>query len=118
MILTGLTQVAVHGAPSTALLPRSMFAAPTKRGPGTHAFSIVSRILSDNAFKNYVGSFDNLQTTLGQKIQSYAEEWLVDGANPQEIAKKVQELCFLNVMIYVIGGWRDGEGFHKAEFTL
>lgn len=101
-----------------------MFEAPTKRGPGTHAFSIVSRILSDRAFENYVGSFDDLRMKLGQKIQSYAAEWLVDGANPQEIAKKVQELIFLNVMIYAVGGWREGEGsrtraeFHKAEFTL
>ena len=94
-----------------------MFEAPTKRGPGTHAFSIVSRILSDSAFKNYVGSFDDLQMNLGQKIQSYAAEWLVDGANPQEIAKKVQELTFLNVMLYVVGGWRDGK-FHNADFTL
>jgi hypothetical protein len=98
-----------------------MFEAQTKRGPGTHAFSIVSRILKDSAFKNYVGSFDNLQVNLGQKIQSYAAEWLVDGANPAEIAKKVQELTFLNVMIYAVGGWRDttsGGEFHLAEFTL
>lgn len=72
----------------------------------------------DNAFKNYVGSFDNLQQTLGQKIESYAAEWLVDGADPDEIANKVQELAFMNVLIYVVGGWRDGEGFHRAEFTL
>jgi len=100
------------------LIPRSMFEAPTKRGPGTHAFSILSRIMSDRAFVNYSGSFGDLQMKLGQKIQSYAAEWLVDGANPQEIAKKVQELTFLNVMIYVVGGWRETEGFHKAEFTL
>jgi hypothetical protein len=121
LIAEGLTHVSVHGAPSSTLLPKSMFGAQTKRGPGTHAFSIVSRILKDSAFKNYVGSFDNLQVNLGQKIQSYAAEWLVDGANPAEIAKKVQELTFLNVMIYAVGGWRDttsGGEFHLAEFTL
>jgi hypothetical protein len=74
--------------------------------------------MSDRAFVNYSGSFGDLQMKLGQKIQSYAAEWLVDGANPQEIAKKVQELNFLNVIIYAVGGWRDGEGFHNAEFTL
>jgi len=118
LIAEGLAQVAVHGAPSPNLIPRSMFEAPTKRGPGTHAFSILSRIMSDRAFVNYSGSFGDLQMKLGQKIQSYAAEWLVDGANPQEIAKKVQELNFLNVIIYAVGGWRDGEGFHNAEFTL
>lgn len=117
LVAMGLAQTAVHGAPSPNLIPRSMFEATTKRGPGLHAFTIVSRIMSDNAFKDYKGSFDDLQAKIGQKIQSYASEWLVDGANDKEIAKKVQELTFLNVMIYAVGGWRNGK-FYKAEFTL
>lgn len=95
-----------------------MFEAPTKRGPGTHAFSIAARIMKDPDFANYTGGFDDLHKNLGPKIQLYAAEWLVDGSSAQELMKKVQELCFLNVMIYAIGGWKVGEGFHKAEFTL
>lgn len=118
MILTGLSHTSVHGAVSTNLVPKSMFDGPDKRGPGVHAFSILSRILADKSFENYKGSFDDLQKNMGQKIQAYTGEWLVDGANEQEVYKKVQELSFMNVMIYAIGGWRDGEGFHNAEFTL
>ncbi|KDR79310.1 hypothetical protein GALMADRAFT_117576 [Galerina marginata CBS 339.88] len=118
LMAMGLAHISVHGAPSSTLVPRSVFEAPTRRGAGTHAFSIASRVMSDRAFENYVGSFDDLQVKLGPKIQSYAAEWLVDGANPQEIAKKVQELTFLNVMIFALGGWRDGVGFYRAEFTL
>lgn len=86
--------------------------------PGTHAFSIAARILRDSTFSNFVGGFDAAQSKFGMDIQRYAEEWLVDGVNAKEVAKKVQELVFLNVMIYAVGGWRDGEGFHDAEFTL
>ncbi|KAJ7870945.1 hypothetical protein B0H14DRAFT_2725051 [Mycena olivaceomarginata] len=60
----------------------------------------------------FVGGFDAAQSKFGMDIQRYAEEWLVDGVNAKE------ELVFLNVMIYAVGGWRDGEGFHDAEFTL
>ena len=86
--------------------------------PGTHAFSIVSRIIRDRRFNNFVGSFDDVQSKHGDAIQRYAAEWTVDGANPKEVAKKVRELSFLNVMIYAVGGWHDGKGFHNAEFTL
>jgi len=115
---TGLTQAAVHKVGSSALLPKSMFDMSTTCRPGTHAFSIVSRIIRDRRFDNFAGSFDDLQSKHGDVIQRYAAEWTVDGTNPKEVAKKVRELSFLNVMIYAVGGWRDGEGFHKAEFTL
>ncbi|KAJ6506002.1 hypothetical protein DFH09DRAFT_1265090 [Mycena vulgaris] len=106
--LTGLAQAAVHKLASSALLPRHMFdtstmpSFPHTRGAhpaGTHAFSILSRILRDPGFNNLIASFDEVHV------------------NPKEVAKKVEELTFLNVMIHVVGGWRDG-GFRQAEFTF
>lgn len=114
---TGLAQAAVHKIASSALLPKSVFETSTY-GRGTHAFSILARIMRDHRFNNFVGSFDSAQTKFGTVIQQLAAEWAVDGTNPKEVAKKVQELSFMNVMIYVVGGWRDGEGFHNADFTL
>ncbi|KAJ7121552.1 hypothetical protein C8R44DRAFT_166956 [Mycena epipterygia] len=120
LVAEGLAQAAVHKVASSALLPRNMFDTSTMgvHRPGTHAFSIASRILRDRRFNNSIGSFDEVQSKFGEDIQRYAAEWIVDGENPKEVAKKVQELTFLNVMIYAVGGWRDGEGFHQAEFTL
>ncbi|KAF8211254.1 hypothetical protein K438DRAFT_1903297 [Mycena galopus ATCC 62051] len=117
LVAEGLAQAAVHKVASSVLLPRNMFDTSTHR-PGTHAFSIASRILHDRRFNYFVGSFDDVQSKHGESIQRYAAEWIVDGANPKEVAKKVQELIFLNVMIYAVGGWRDREGFHVADFTL
>ncbi|KAJ6467040.1 hypothetical protein DFH09DRAFT_1254293 [Mycena vulgaris] len=110
LVAEGLAQAAVHKLASSALLPRHMFDASTMPSvphtmgahpAGTHAFSILSRILRDPRFNNLVASFDEI----------------VEGVNPKEVAKKVEELTFLNVMIYVVGGWRDG-GFSQAEFTF
>ncbi|KAJ7330859.1 hypothetical protein DFH08DRAFT_966615 [Mycena albidolilacea] len=120
LVAEGLAQAAVHKIVPSVLIPRSMFDTSTMGAhrPGTHAFSIAARILRDSTFSNFVGGFDAAQSKFGMDIQRYAEEWLVDGVNAKEVAKKVQELVFLNVMIYAVGGWRDGEGFHDAEFTL
>jgi hypothetical protein len=94
-----------------------MFDMSTTHRPGIHAFTIVSRIIHDRRFNNFVGSFDNVQSKHGDAIQRYAAEWTVDGTNPTEVARKVRELTFLNVMLYAVGGWRDGE-FYDADFTL
>ncbi|KIM43869.1 hypothetical protein M413DRAFT_443747 [Hebeloma cylindrosporum] len=120
LVAEGLTQAAVHKVGSSALLPKSMFDTPGTRRPGTHvhAFSVLSRIIRDRRFNNFVGSFDDVQSKHGDAIQQYAAEWTVDGTNIKEVASKVRELTFLNVMLYVVGGWRDGEGFHIADFTL
>ncbi|KAJ6539818.1 hypothetical protein DFH09DRAFT_1323368 [Mycena vulgaris] len=72
---------------------------------------------SHHGFNNLVASFDEVHSKFGEDIKHYAAEWIVEGVNPKEVAKKVEELTFLNVMIYVVGGWRDG-GFRQAEFTF
>ncbi|KAF7329950.1 hypothetical protein MKEN_00258900 [Mycena kentingensis (nom. inval.)] len=118
LVAEGLAQVATHPATSSVLLPKSVFDHPSGGRSGVHAFTIAARILQDHRFANKKGSFDNVQKNLGADIQRYASEWSVDGSNPKEVASKVRELTFLNVMLYVVGGWRDGEGFHIAEFTL
>jgi hypothetical protein len=63
LIAEGLAQAAVHKVASSALLPRKMFDASTHRS-GTHAFSILSRIIRDRRFSNSKGSFDAVQSKL------------------------------------------------------
>ena len=116
--LIGLAQVATHPATSSVLLPKSVLDSPTGGRSNVHAFTVAARILQDSRFANRQGSFESIQSNFGTEIQRYASDWSVDGSNPQEVESKVRELTFLNVMFYVIGGWREREGFHTADFAL
>lgn len=119
-VLTGLAQAAVHVLKSSALLPPDMFDPSIMQSSfaaGTDVFSIASRILAEPKF-NLTAPFDEVLSKFGDDIRAYAAEWAVDGANPTEVAKKVKELTFLNVMIYAVGGWRAKDSYFEAEFTL
>ncbi|KAJ7658272.1 hypothetical protein DFH06DRAFT_448477 [Mycena polygramma] len=119
---TGLAQAAVHKSGSSALLPRHLFNTSSipHTGAGTPAFSIAARILRDPKFANANLNlpFDEVHAQFGADVQKYAAEWMVNGVDPEEVKVKVRELTFLNIMIYTVGGWREGEGFRQAEFTL
>ncbi|KAJ7608922.1 hypothetical protein DFH06DRAFT_1247725 [Mycena polygramma] len=119
---TGLAQAAVHKSGSSALLPLHLFNTSSipHTGAGTPAFSIAARILRDPKFANVDLDlpFDEVHAQFGADVQKYTAEWMVDGADPEAVKVKVRELTFLNIMLYTVGGWRDGEGFRKAEFTL
>ncbi|KAJ7199195.1 hypothetical protein GGX14DRAFT_373358, partial [Mycena pura] len=114
LVAEGLAQAAVHKIASSLLIPKSIFSNMGRSKK--HSFTIIARIMRDNKFANFK-SFDVVQTQVGMDIQRMAADWTVDGSNPKEVARKMEELCFLNVMIFTLGGWRDGQGFHDADFT-
>ncbi|KAK7000197.1 hypothetical protein R3P38DRAFT_3328001 [Favolaschia claudopus] len=126
LVAEGLAQAAVHKNATSTLLPQYMFATsppPTPsstRSRGLHAFTILARIQRDRRFDNVTPKFkfDDIHKQYGEDIQRYANEWVVEGVSEKEVKGKVRELVFLNVMIYAMGGWNDGEGFRYAEFTL
>ncbi|KAJ6467100.1 hypothetical protein C8R47DRAFT_33770 [Mycena vitilis] len=121
LVAEGLAQAAVHKSGSSALLPRHLFnTSSIHAGAGTPAFSIAARILRDPKFANVDLDlpFDEVHAQFGADVQKYAAEWMVDGVDPEVVKLKVRELTFLNIMLYTVGGWRDGAGFRQAEFTL
>ncbi|KAJ7633990.1 hypothetical protein B0H17DRAFT_961581 [Mycena rosella] len=117
LVAEGLAQSAVHQlGNSLVILPQKMFPTPPSRQD--HAFSIASRILLDDRFHDIKPtSLDDVLAKFGDAIYEYAAQWTVDGANAKEVENKVQELCFLNVMLYAVGGWNDGS-LREAEFTI
>ncbi|KAJ7503666.1 hypothetical protein B0H11DRAFT_1710757 [Mycena galericulata] len=117
LVAEGLAQAAVHQlGNSQVILPQKMFPTPPSRPD--HAFSIASRILLDDRFDDIKPtSLDDVLAKFGNAIYEYAAQWTVDGANAKEVESKVQELCFLNVMLYIVGGWNDG-ALREAEFTI
>ncbi|KAJ6454400.1 hypothetical protein C8R45DRAFT_1056803 [Mycena sanguinolenta] len=118
--LPGLAQAAVHKVVLSTLVPRYLFDSIPRSTTGAHAFSILARILRKPHFDNVVPNFKfkDIHTKYGDDIQRYAREWIVEAINAKEVVEKVKELVLLNVMLYSMGGWRDREGFHRAEFTL
>jgi len=141
----GLAQAAVHGTSSTAVIPRTLFkaspgssdtvvarltslvpslalntrATPTTP-PGTHVFTIMARMLKDPKLKtkNPDGMEDaRVSETHGDLIRKYAEQWTLDTSNPQDLERKIEELIWMNALIYSIGGWSKDHGF-KADFFL
>ncbi|KAF7308270.1 hypothetical protein HMN09_00675000 [Mycena chlorophos] len=120
LMAEGFGQACVHKMSSDVLIPRSFFTSGTGgSGPGEHAFTIAARILKDPKFRAFKGNFDAVLAQLGPQLLNYAELWHVDGTDEKEVMDKVRELCFMNTMFYVVGGWRtDGRKFYKADFTL
>ncbi|KAJ7757288.1 hypothetical protein B0H14DRAFT_3896173 [Mycena olivaceomarginata] len=109
-------EFAIPGLVAEGLAQAAMFPmAPSRQD---HAFSIASRILLDDRFDDIAPtSLDDVLGRFGDAIYGYAAQWTVDGTNAKEVESKVQELCFLNVMLYALGGWNDGS-FREAEFTV
>lgn len=50
------------------------------------------------------------------KIIEYMADWRVDGTNPVDVENKVQELSWLNSILYGIGGWLKDKPFNADFF--
>jgi hypothetical protein len=55
--------------------------------------------------------------THGDLILKYAEQWTLDTSDPKNLERKIEELVWMNTVIYSIGGWSKANGF-KADFFL
>lgn len=136
----GLAQTAVHRGGVSTLIPSSFFEPshagltalvpsfvlntvappPQPKSPGTHAFTILARILNDPKMeiKNPNGlsaMFALILETRSELVRKYAEQWTVNLANPMELENKIEELIWTNALIYAVGGWAKNRPF-KADF--
>ncbi|KAF8439791.1 hypothetical protein L210DRAFT_3504231 [Boletus edulis BED1] len=86
-----------------------------------HAFDIVARMLKDNRLKRKPSEDINKQfrDTLienASTLSSYSEQWTVDLNQPKEIERKMEEVIWLNTLLYGVGGLRPS-GF-QADFFM
>lgn len=91
-----------------------------KTSSGTHAFTIMARILKDPAFGNKAQSseasiYRDVLAANGDALVKYAEEWKLNISDPNDLKAKIEELVWMNAIIYGIGGWNEGDDF-KADF--
>jgi len=89
---------------------------------GLHTFSILARVLKDPEFGTIVdgqgiGIYSTTAKRFGESLKKLIDEWQVDTTNVQDVERKIEELSWMNVMIYGIGGWEEGQLFNADFFT-
>jgi GH18 family chitinase len=82
----------------------------------------MARMLKDPSFKikkdeQAVNLYSQVSKTHGDRILKYAEQWTLDTTDPSDVERKIEELIWMNTVIYSIGGWSEADGF-KADFFL
>jgi hypothetical protein len=82
----------------------------------------MARMLKDPSMKikkpNPEDKFiDDINKTHGDRILKYAEQWTLDTSNADDMERKIEELVWMNTLIYGVGGYRKATGF-KADFFL
>lgn len=107
----------------TGLIPSLTLSSGNKPGPkDTHAFTILARILKDPKFvfkkpQDLDDLYNELIKNHGDILLEYAEQWILDISDPKDVERKIEELTWTNVLIYVVGGWKQAGGF-TADFVL
>jgi hypothetical protein len=82
----------------------------------------MARMLKDPNLKikkpeQAVGMYAQMNETHGDLILKYAEQWTLDTSNRKNLERGIEELIWMNAVIYSIGGWSKTDGF-KADFFL
>jgi len=61
--------------------------------------------------------YARVSQTHGDLILKYADQWSLDTSDPKNLERKIEELIWMNAVIYSVGGWSKADGF-KADFFL
>ncbi|KAF9219897.1 hypothetical protein BS17DRAFT_788621 [Gyrodon lividus] len=97
--------------------------APTvSKTGGVHAFDIMARMLKDDQLKSktargFMGQFVDTLAEHGTEIRRYAEQWTIDLTKLGEVERKMEELIWVNSVVYGVGGFDEEKGF-KSDFFL
>ena len=94
-----------------------------------HALSLVSRILKDDyyAYKT-IGlpppekseddtSLERVLHLRGEALTKMMQEWTVDGTNAQEVECKIEELFWMNAVIFGVGGYWGRKEMKNGRFN-
>ena len=53
----------------------------------------------------------------GETVKNLVDQWQVDTTNPDDVERKIEELSWMNVMIFGIGGWQKDQPFSPDFFA-
>ncbi|KAL0959085.1 hypothetical protein HGRIS_014383 [Hohenbuehelia grisea] len=127
VLAEGLAQIPAHTAETSNLLPRLFFDRkypPVPLSDGVHAFTVLARILKDPDFnlenvsidrKNPMAAYQYVERHHADAIRNHAERWAFDVFDPKNLERKIEELVWVNTIIYAAPGWKQGRPF-RADF--
>ncbi|EMD35787.1 hypothetical protein CERSUDRAFT_115740 [Gelatoporia subvermispora B] len=95
---------------------------------GTHVFSILARILHDDRFTPAalglpppeaaaLHVLERVEKNVGEPLLKYIDEWTVDGADARDVEKKIEELAWMNALLYGVGGWAGRSAAPTGKFN-
>lgn len=134
LLCIGLAQATIHPAEpqSSLIIPSSLFLQDDNElvsrlaqgvrlddaKTGTHAFTILARILADPRFdlgkpEGQPSLFTVALHKTGDAVRELVDQWDLTG----DLHKKLEQLLWTNVLIYGVGGSEKSDDFN-ADFFL
>lgn len=106
---------------------RSVALGGSGSGPSPHALEILAKIANDPAFTPAalgiqdcgLGELRMKQVLeqIGPKLFQLVSEWAVNGADQGEVYRKIEEVIWMNVVIYGVAGWGGRHTSPSKEFN-
>nr|VWO99030.1 LysM domain-containing protein [Ganoderma boninense] len=102
---------------------------PAQKQTNVHALSLVSRILNDDYYSyKTIGlpppekseddtSLERVLHLRGEALTKMMEEWTVDGTNAQEVESKIEELFWMNAVIFGVAGYWGRKEMKNGRFN-
>ncbi|KAI0822157.1 hypothetical protein BC628DRAFT_1340970 [Trametes gibbosa] len=116
--------------PSLSLSKAELTNGETSTGKtSVHAFTILARILADDKYSPATlglpvtvgNNFERVNDTVGSALADLAAEWTAgldgEGATPTAIAEKIEEVAWMNALLYGVGGWGGRERSPSKTFN-
>ncbi|KIJ93450.1 hypothetical protein K443DRAFT_125600 [Laccaria amethystina LaAM-08-1] len=130
-IAEGLAMAAGHYALSTQLIPASLFSHSAEElesdiaaqahplAKKVDAFTVFGRITGDSRFETPFGVepprlYASLMKRHGTLVKEYVDQWNLEG----NIVDKIEELIWITVTIYGVGGYSSDAGFIPDFFFM
>ncbi|GLB42753.1 putative protein of unknown function (DUF4243) [Lyophyllum shimeji] len=147
MVVEGLAEAAVHSDDASAGIPEDFFdyggaekaledtlsrfkslvvsqpeSKKLKAGSGVHAFTVLARVQNDPELGKVVdtgtGMFSSTMKKHGAALIRHMADWRVDATNPRDVERKIEELGWMNTLIYGVGGWSKDKPFNADFFHM
>ncbi|KAF8063382.1 hypothetical protein FPV67DRAFT_1506313 [Lyophyllum atratum] len=147
MVAEGLAEAAVHSLDASAGIPDDFFdyggstkgvedtlsrfkslvvsqPESKKLGAknGVHVFTVLARVLNDPELGKVVdtgsGMFSTTMKNHVSALVKHMADWHVDATNPRDVKRKIEELSWMNPLIFGVGGWAPDKPFNSDFFHM